>query len=551
MGPKFGFDDNKDHSAPLGLQYIAAVARPAHESQILDGELLKLRGGEILDRLQFVPDMIGIGGNSCQAPEAADIAQAARERFPAAKIIRGGVHATVLGPEVLATCPAVDGAIAGPAEMAMKLLADGADFASVPRLTYRKDGGIVSNPPGKDMPADQLPLPARDLVNDYHYHGTSHRTFRQIVVLATRGCPFRCSFCSNSVWGRIWLTRPIASVLEELRGIAARGWGEVYFQDDTLNADPAWATELLRAIAREDLGMTYKIKFRCDRRLVNEELMDAAAAAGVREIFFGVESGNEAMRTAAQKDLARQDVVRTIEMTRKRGILTLASFVLGLPGETRQSAMDTMNFAVELKLDDAGFAVATPFPGTVLREQAIALGLLESDRYEDLNMTKSIMRTQTLSCVEVKELQTQAIDMFNSDLRKRMGLQPWQIPYLDLEETSCREALAMAIGRGDNLGAAIIRTRFARVRLDQRDPAEAAKLCQLAIAEPTLSAYDRAKAWLVQGIALRHQGQDRAAAKAINQAAAGKYPALDEWITRERPTLPKRFWRRVMDRIRR
>ena len=252
------------------------------------------------------------------------------------------------------------------------MLADGRDPATVPQVIVRQGDGFRENPAQGDLDLSALPLPARDLVNIHHYTGTSHNLFRQTVIMATRGCPFRCSFCSNAVWGRHWRPRPIESVIEELKAIAELDFAEAFFQDDTLNANPAWTLELFEAIRKAGLGLEYKVDFRANAALVPEPLLDAAAACGVREIFYGVESGNDAVREAAGKNLPREDILRAVRLTKERGIATLCAFIIGLPGETAETVQDTIAFARELNPDTAGFSIATPFPGTELRKQAVA-----------------------------------------------------------------------------------------------------------------------------------------------------------------------------------
>ena len=247
MGPKYQFDDANDHLPPLGLLYLAAVVRPRHEVCVLDGELLKETGPAILKRIPFEPDLVGIGGTTSQAGEACNLARRAREKFPRARIVAGGTHATILGEEYLRECEAFDAVVRGPGEAPFAMLADGHDPATVPQVISRQGDGFRENPAQGDLDLSALPPPARDLVNIHHYTGTSNNLFRQTVIMATRGCPFRCSFCSNAVWGRRWQPRPIESVVEELKVIADLGFAEAFFQDDTLNANPAWTLELFEA----------------------------------------------------------------------------------------------------------------------------------------------------------------------------------------------------------------------------------------------------------------------------------------------------------------
>ncbi|MGO8704864.1 MAG: radical SAM protein [Candidatus Brocadiia bacterium] len=504
MGPKYQFDDANDHLPPLGLLYLAAVVRPRHEVCVLDGELLKETGPAILKRIPFEPDLVGIGGTTSQAGEACNLARRAREKFPRARIVAGGTHATILGEEYLRECEAFDAVVRGPGEAPFAMLADGHDPATVPQVISRQGDGFRENPAQGDLDLSALPPPARDLVNIHHYTGTSNNLFRQTVIMATRGCPFRCSFCSNAVWGRRWQPRPIESVVEELKVIADLGFAEAFFQDDTLNAKPAWTLELFEALRKADLGLEYKVDFRANAALVPEPLLDAAAACGVREIFYGVESGNDAVREAAGKNLPREDILRAIRLTKERGIATLCAFIIGLPGETAETVQDTIAFAKELSPDTAGFSIATPFPGTELREQAVAEHRLMSDKYEALTTRVSVMRTAALSCQDITRLRDEASRQWEAHLRSR-PVEAAKSPRA-LQEKSCREALARAMTRDDSLGQAIIQARLARIRMDRGDNAEAMELSVAPLGEPALSDYDRAKAGVILAIACAREG---------------------------------------------
>ena len=543
MSPKQSFDDSNDQLPPLGLLSVATAVRDRHDVQVLDGELQKLTGDNLLDRIQGEPDMIGIGGTTCTAVEAAVLATRSRERFPRAKIFAGGVHATIVREGILSQCPAFDAVIYGPGEYPFAAMADGMPLEQVPQAIYRKGNGFASQPLGKELDLATLPLPARDLVNIHHYHGATHRVFQQTVIMATRGCPFQCTFCSNSLWGRRWRHRPIDSTLLELGLLANMGFREVFFQDDTMNVDPQWAEELFHAIAGAKLGLEYKVAFRANEKLLTEPMLDAAAEAGVREIFYGVESGNEAIREATGKGLCRQEIIQAVRQTRQRGIRTLCSFIIGLPGETCQTVQESIQFAIELETDDAGFSIATPFPGTEMRRWAEQNGYLLPHTYDMLTLSRSVMRTEALTCQELEGLKREAIETFaRTVLRRSCGK---RVSWLDVEERSCREALAAAVARADGVGQAMIRSRLARLRLDSGDNRKAIDLLRQAVAEPNFYDYDRTRALVLLSIALRRDSQRDLARVALSQAIQSARPSHMDWIRRETSelgTTVKELW---------
>ena len=350
LTPKYDFDDEHAQLPPYGLLALGSYLRQTHDIHIVDAELKKTTGVHAFKDLPFEPDIVGIGGVSTQSMHAAQLADASKECFPEATVVWGGVHATCVGETILRENQNVDVVIYGAGEIPLMALADAALIRQVPQAIYRDGASIIRNQPAATIPLPNLPLPAMDLLPLHHYQGASHHLFQQAIIMATRGCPFNCSYCSNSLWGRNWQHRPVKQILHDLQGVRAQGFLEVFFQDDVINIDHVWATELFREIADANLGLSIKLCFRADKKLLSPALLDEAARAGVYQIFYGVESANDVIRRSAHKQITRQEIERAVKLTQARGIQCLCSFIIGLPGETRETAMETINYAVALGL---------------------------------------------------------------------------------------------------------------------------------------------------------------------------------------------------------
>jgi radical SAM superfamily enzyme YgiQ (UPF0313 family) len=537
MTPKYNFDDTNDQLPPYGLMCLAAYLRGRHEVRIVDAELVKASGAEALAPLAEAPDLIGIGGTTPQSGELAAIAEAARRKFPRALVVAGGTHATIVQKELLDRCPALDAVVAGPGEQPLLALADGQPPARIRGVRTRQSAEVdlAELPCGGDL--DRLPLPARDLLPLHHYSGATHRQFTQTLFMATRGCPFDCTFCSNSLWGRHWRHCGVDRCLQELSITRDLGFEEVFLADDTMNVDPSWTAELLEAIARARLGLRLRMCFRANRKLLPESLMEQARRAGVRHIFFGVESGNEEVRQGAGKSLIGEDIRRAVALARANGIRTLCSFIVGLPGETSQTVQQSIDFAIRLGCEDAGFCAATPFPGTRLRQWALEKGFLQEPDYARYTMNRAVMRTEAMTAGQIQE----AVDRANQDFYRRRWprwrIWRWRENIIRAEYDSCRSVLPQALLRGDEVEAAIVRARLGRLCTLLGLHGQAVGHLRKAVEAEGLNDYDRAKALLCLARSHRLSGDSADARQCVARAAPLARPAHQQWLTQERIAL--------------
>ncbi|NQU45244.1 radical SAM protein, partial [bacterium] len=229
----------------------------------------------------------------------------------------------------------------------------------------------------------------------------------------SRGCPWPCSFCrAGRVWGRRIRTRSVANVLEEIRVLREDfGIRHLAFMTDSLTLNRTWALELFGALC----AMEEEPEWVCNSRVdvVDAEMLALMKRANCRMISYGVESGSQAILDASRKGITLEQCERAIRLTREAGIPCMAYFIIGLPGETRDTAEESIRFAKRIKPDYVNFHVATPFPGTDFYDEAVRNGWLTSSNWSDFEEQGSaVLRTKDLSPEDLRHLQGRAMRAF-------------------------------------------------------------------------------------------------------------------------------------------
>ncbi len=208
------------------------------------------------------------------------------------------------------------------------------------------------------------------------------------------GCPFNCSFCIMGTLG--CKRRPVPDVLRELQYLQRLNVRDIFFLDQSFGSDRERNLELCREIHRELPDLRWLCFSRVD--LVDATILSAMKRAGCHTIIFGVERPMNHMLSQYRKGYTPGDVRRVLELAKKTGIRTVATFLLGLPGETWESAMRTIDFACSLPCTYASLNVAVPRMGTEMREYALSKGYVDPDlKHFDQSGSEVVMNTETLT----------------------------------------------------------------------------------------------------------------------------------------------------------
>lgn len=389
----------------LGLGYIAAVLeKEGMKVRIVDTQAEGITLEEFAKMVRNEKnryEFIGITAVSSTVNTALEIARICKQVCTKNKIVLGGVHATVLPEEVLAS-EFVDYVIRGEGEYTFFELAQGKKEDEILGLSYKRNGSIVHNllrEPIGDLNA--LPFPAYHLMPMKKYRPTPglYKRLPGIGIIGSRGCPFKCTYCaSQSIWGggKKVRFRSAENILEEIK-LLIRNYGmkEFFFHDDMFTARKSLVSTLCEKIIRESIDITWVCMSRVDG--IDEDILRTMRTAGCHQICFGVESADEQILKNIQKKISLEQVKKAVALAKKVGIDVRTSFMLGNPGETEETLEKTIDFALKLNPTIASFNITTPYPGTELRRWAKENGYLKTEDYNLLESSESILELPTIS----------------------------------------------------------------------------------------------------------------------------------------------------------
>ncbi len=365
-----------DHIQPsLALGYLAAQIRRDHRVRIVD--LMKEdHSAEGLAALlgEFQPRLVGIQCYSMDLPQVKNLLETVKNHDPEVTTIIGGAHPTAapaqclvqFGPELL------DFVIAGEAERGFPLLlavleAGQVTFEEIPGLGWREGEGVRLNEPEFLEDLDSLGMPAWDLISPENYpfspHGVVCMNQPVAPVMATRGCPYLCTFCSTA--GQPFRKRSAGLFLEEVQLLyQTHGIREFHMVDDNFTMDMDYARDLLEGLIRLDLKASWSTPNGVRLERLDREIIELMKKAGFYSIAVGIESGSDRIRKLIRKGSTTDEVRRKIRMVRDAGGIDITGFfMLGIPGETREDIEATLRFSRELPLHRAAFHSFLPLPG--------------------------------------------------------------------------------------------------------------------------------------------------------------------------------------------
>ena len=354
---------------PLGLGYIASYLRKSGFSvEIVDCTFM--RWEEAVDRAKrLTPSIVGIYSMFSMAKPAVDFA----------RVMRGGCKLMVAGGPLPTVNPEsflddFDVVVKGEGEQTFAELVEQffrkGDFSRIPGLFFRRGKETVftgDRKPFKDL--DAIPFPARELFpnQDYIRYWRRVNSAPKTSIITTRGCPFNCDFCSHAVFGLSYRERTPKNVVDEVESTLHFGYEEIFFIDDCFTLNIRRMNEICDEMIRRRLNFKWECLSRVDN--ITRELAMKMKKAGCDRIFFGIESGNERILKIIGKGFSLDQARRAVENSNSAGIKTGAFFILGYPGETDDTLLDTISFSTSLPLDYLSFTMPYPIPGTGLFEK--------------------------------------------------------------------------------------------------------------------------------------------------------------------------------------
>lgn len=373
---------------PIGLASLAAwLERAGFESTIVDCFAQPDSTRRIKEVLQDRnPVILGLSCTTSSIHDGAEIAALAKTVAPGIKTVVGGPHVSALKTRALDGFPSLDFAVVGEGEETLAELAAGAweNPAGVKGLVYRDTDGTVKFNGYREtaLELDSLPFPAYDKLSGYphayklpifNYPSTPNTS-----CISSRGCPYACSYCDRSVFGRSFRHNSAAYMIAHVRLLRERfGVRHINFYDDNFTFNRNRVEAFTGALQESNLGVTFNCAARAEH--LDEDLLRKMKKAGCWMISLGIETGDPELlsqhRQRADLDLLRDKIL----LIKRAGIRMKGLLMMGLPGESEASIQRSMKYVYSLPIDDFNLAKFTPFPGSPLYSNIHELGKFDED----------------------------------------------------------------------------------------------------------------------------------------------------------------------------
>jgi radical SAM superfamily enzyme YgiQ (UPF0313 family) len=371
---------------PIGLALLAARLRQRNRDVAVYDAFIGRGGpeGAAREARNRRPDVVGLPVVTPCATDVFAQAAAVRAASPGSVIVMGNIHADLFAQDILAEGLA-DIVVHGEAEDTIvdidRAVVEKTDFAAIPGISFRRGDEIVrtaERPQIEDL--DTLPFPAWDLFPMEHY---GLFKFAQVASPATlicgsRGCPYRCTFCSLHVMGPRRRKRSVANIVDEIEWLHERfGMKQVAFVDPIFPISRKEGLQFADELIRR--GLHRRVKWVTETRvdLLDEEMLRRGYESGLRRVMFGIEVGDDAVLESLKKRFVVEESRAAIALCRKVGVQTVGFFMVGVPGDTPESIERTIELAREVEPDFAKFTVFVPYPGTTDYNNLKAQGKLQ------------------------------------------------------------------------------------------------------------------------------------------------------------------------------
>lgn len=361
---------------PIGLGYIASYLRGNgdYDVRIIDGSADNLTIEELCEIVgEYDPKYIGMTLYTRTVKVAIALAERIRERFPGKVLIAGGPHASDDYPNLLNRYPVFDYVVVGEGELTMLELlnaleaGNGKSAAGIPGLAYlNKEARTVAFTGARPYMSaiDDIPPPARDLVDFGRYIKGSNLLPYAIEIMGSRGCTHRCAFCS---FQRKWRARSPEAIVQEMKDLAERypQTRSFLFFDDNFSVSRERVMDLCEVLIREGLNR-YMWSALCRADQVDLEMLRTMKEAGCKKVMFGVESAVPEILEKLNKRLDLNRVKTAFRDATKAGVDAVAFFIIGNPGETMETVRTTYRFAQRLRCPSTQWGIMCVYPGTAL-----------------------------------------------------------------------------------------------------------------------------------------------------------------------------------------
>ena len=401
---------------PISLPSIAALLRAkGHSVKIIDSTVEDTSVQKMLeDTKKIDPQLIIFNTATATFYGDVEFIKAVKE-ISKSHLSAIGAHVSSLPEQVLRESP-LDSVIRSEPEYTAYELAQaleaGEDLTKVEGVSVKINNKIIHNakrPFIKNL--DDLPFPARDLIkNERYVMPFSNKPYTLLV--SSRGCTHNCIYCTaRQYYGNKLRLRSPENVVDEVEEIVNKyGINDITMWSDTFTLDRDFVVSVSDEILKRGLKLNWMANSRVDR--VDYELMKIMKKSGCSMLSFGVESGAQNILNNVKKGATLEQAEQAFEAAREAGIETIAHFMLGLPGETKETVKQTIRFAKKIRPDYAQFYCAIPFPGTEFHDIAQKNGWIVTNNWSSYEINQPIISLPGLSNAELKKAKKRAFMSF-------------------------------------------------------------------------------------------------------------------------------------------
>jgi len=360
---------------PINLALLGAVLKEAKAKPlIIDAVAVKYTKEELGRNIKaFSPDYILLVTASASFDSDVAFIQSLKKSFPKLKSIIIGNHIT-LYPDISLKKKGVDYLILGEPELTLKemfvRLKNKKSLDELHGIAFRKGKKILIN--NRSLPIedlDVLPFADRRLIPRAEYFNPLVKALPYTTMNTSRGCPFSCIYCAAGItYGKRYRARSAKNVVDEIEiCVNDLGYREILFRDEEFTLDKKRIRDICRLIIKRRV----KVHWICNSRIdtLDDKTLMMMARAGCHMIKLGVESGSDKMLKNMKKGVDVAAMRKNFKLIKKHGIRTVAHFIIGLPGETKQTLNETRRFVFEIEPDYISFNIAVPYPGTELFQE--------------------------------------------------------------------------------------------------------------------------------------------------------------------------------------
>ncbi|MCK9431389.1 MAG: radical SAM protein [Candidatus Omnitrophica bacterium] len=346
------------------------------------------------------------------------------------RIILCGPNSLTYQPSFMGQYPFIDFILQGEYEFTLlnlfKALEDGTDVSRVAGILYRSGKGFLSTPRPLLCDINLLPWPHREsLPMKKYWDLPGNIPYPSVQMLASRGCPFNCSFC---LWpqvmyqGNSYRIRNVENVVEEMRYLVDKGFKSIYFDDDTFNIGKDRMLKFCQEVKKKGLEkIPWAIMARAD--LMDRKTLEELKSSGLAAVKYGVESCVQDLVEGYKKNMDLSKTAEAIKITRDLGIKMHLTFCFGAPGETKESIQKTIDFALRQDPDSVQFSILTPFPGTRLFEELDKAGrILTKDWSMYDGHFNCVFKPEILSAGDLAQAKRRAYHLWQDARRRKRGI---------------------------------------------------------------------------------------------------------------------------------